>query len=195
MKLRNEAIQWQAARSEVPMCWMACSTFTAYLLLVYLKLLSVLLIIWFDNKLWILWTWKEIVLPHYIVICQEGWGKSGKSSANMVDVPADIHTKHLPNKHRSVTTSFNILGELIFLQALTFCGSMVVKALYYETRWGLYLALVFTQPLKQISTRSRKIMFLGSIVQPVHHLWGDCVDNVRSSTSHNPIGLHGLLRG
>jgi hypothetical protein len=27
------------------------------------------------------------------------------------------------------------------------------------------------------------------------HLWADCLDNVGSLTSHNPIGLHGLLRG
>jgi hypothetical protein len=121
----------------------------AYLFLVYLKLLSVLLIIWSDNKLWILWMWKEMVLPHsiyYTVVCQEGWGKSGKSSANMADVPADIHTKHLPNKHRSVTTWFNILGDLIFLQALTFCGSIVVKALCYETRWGEYIFFSLPNP-------------------------------------------------
>jgi hypothetical protein len=27
------------------------------------------------------------------------------------------------------------------------------------------------------------------------HLWTDCLDNVGSLTSHNPIGLQGLLRG
>jgi hypothetical protein len=26
-------------------------------------------------------------------------------------------------------------------------------------------------------------------------MWADCLDNVRSSTSHNPIGLHGLITG
>jgi hypothetical protein len=26
-------------------------------------------------------------------------------------------------------------------------------------------------------------------------MWTDCLENVESSTSHNPIGLHGLLRG
>jgi hypothetical protein len=30
--------------------------------------------------------------------------------------------------------------------------------------------------------------------QPCHHLWAVCLDNVGSSTPHNPIGLHGLLR-
>jgi hypothetical protein len=27
------------------------------------------------------------------------------------------------------------------------------------------------------------------------HLWADCLDNAGSLTSHNPIGLQGLLRG
>jgi hypothetical protein len=31
--------------------------------------------------------------------------------------------------------------------------------------------------------------------QPYRHLWADCLDNVGSLTSHNPIGLHGLLQG
>jgi hypothetical protein len=30
--------------------------------------------------------------------------------------------------------------------------------------------------------------------QPYRHLWADCLDNVGSLTSHNPIGLHGQLR-
>jgi hypothetical protein len=30
---------------------------------------------------------------------------------------------------------------------------------------------------------------------PYHHLWADCLDNMWSLTSHNPIGLYGLLRG
>jgi hypothetical protein len=42
-------------------------------------------------------------------------------------------------------------------------------------------------------------MFLGSKVRLVRradrHLRADCLDNVRSLTSHNPIGLQGLLQG
>jgi hypothetical protein len=29
---------------------------------------------------------------------------------------------------------------------------------------------------------------------PYRHLWADCLDNVGSLTSHNPIGLYGLLQ-
>jgi hypothetical protein len=31
--------------------------------------------------------------------------------------------------------------------------------------------------------------------QPYRHLWTDCLDNVGFLTSHNPIGLRGMLRG
>jgi hypothetical protein len=31
--------------------------------------------------------------------------------------------------------------------------------------------------------------------QPYRHLWDNCLGNVGSLTSHNPIGLHGLLQG
>jgi hypothetical protein len=43
-------------------------------------------------------------------------------------------------------------------------------------------------------------MFLGSKVRRVRRadkltaICADCLDNVGSLTSHNPIGLHGLLR-
>jgi hypothetical protein len=30
--------------------------------------------------------------------------------------------------------------------------------------------------------------------QPHRHLWADCLENVGSSMSHNPMGLHGLLQ-
>jgi hypothetical protein len=59
-------------------------------------------------------------------------------------------------------------------------------------------ALGFAQPLRGMSTRSRKIMFLGSRAWPVHradNLAADCLDNVGSLTSHNPTGLHGLPEG
>jgi hypothetical protein len=30
---------------------------------------------------------------------------------------------------------------------------------------------------------------------PYSHLWADCLENVGASTSHNPMGLYGLLHG
>jgi hypothetical protein len=48
-----------------------------------------------------------------------------------------------------------------------------------------------------MSTRNRKILFMGSevLLATYRHLWANCLDNVGSITSHNPIGLHCLLRG
>jgi hypothetical protein len=39
------------------------------------------------------------------------------------------------------------------------------------------------------------VIFLGSKARPVRRADTDCQDNVGALTSHNPIGLHGLLRG
>jgi hypothetical protein len=59
------------------------------------------------------------------------------------------------------------------------------------------MALGSTQPLTEMSTRNlpggkgrpaRK-------AQPHRHLWADCLENVGASTSHNPVGLRGLLQG
>jgi hypothetical protein len=37
--------------------------------------------------------------------------------------------------------------------------------------------------------------FLTSALYPRPQLLADCVENVGASTSHNPMGLHGLLQG
>jgi hypothetical protein len=56
----------------------------------------------------------------------------------------------------------------------------------------------FTQSLTEMSTRRLQKMFLRNKVRPVRRanefLRADCLDNVGSLTSHNPIGLHSLLR-
>jgi hypothetical protein len=55
------------------------------------------------------------------------------------------------------------------------------------------MALGSTQPLTEMSTRNLP----GGGAwgwQPHRHLWADCLENVGASTSHNPMGLHGLLR-
>jgi hypothetical protein len=71
-----------------------------------------------------------------------------------------------------------------------------------STRRIKIIALGFTQPLTEMSTRRIKIiMFLGNKVRRVHRadnltaISANCLDNVRSITSHNPIGIHDLLRG
>jgi hypothetical protein len=94
--------------------------------------------------------------------------------------------------------------------------SVLNKALCYKpegrglhTPWGEWIVSIYLilpaslgpgiySASNRNSTRSRKVMLLGSRalpVQPVRHLWADCLDNVGSLTPHNPVGLHGLLRG
>jgi hypothetical protein len=95
-------------------------------------------------------------------------------------------------------------------------GSGVVKALRYkpegrgfETQWGewllsIYLILPAALGLGVYSTsnrneyRVRNKHVSGERAQPVReadNLTAHCVDSVGSSTSHNPIGLHGMLLG
>jgi hypothetical protein len=38
-------------------------------------------------------------------------------------------------------------------------------------------------------------MFLGRVVERSRRVRADCLDNVGTSTSQNPIDLHGLFRG
>jgi hypothetical protein len=59
------------------------------------------------------------------------------------------------------------------------------------------MALGFTQPLTEMNTRNlpggkgwpaRKADDLTAICEPF------CLENMKASTSHNPMGLHGLLQ-
>jgi hypothetical protein len=59
------------------------------------------------------------------------------------------------------------------------------------------MSLESTQPLTEMSTTNLS----GGKGQPAHkadnpyrHLWADSLENVGASTSHNPMGLHGLLQ-
>jgi hypothetical protein len=59
------------------------------------------------------------------------------------------------------------------------------------------MALGWTQPLTEMSTRNlfgeqRAAGAYGW--QSQRHLWADCLENVWTSTSHNPMGLNGLLQ-
>jgi hypothetical protein len=60
------------------------------------------------------------------------------------------------------------------------------------------MALGSTQPLTEMSTRNLP----GGKGRPAReadnltpNLWGDFLENVGASTSHNPMGLHGPLQG
>jgi hypothetical protein len=60
------------------------------------------------------------------------------------------------------------------------------------------MALGLTHPLTEMSTRNLPGRYRAAGAwgcQPHRHLWADCLKNVGASTSHNSMGLHGLLQG
>jgi hypothetical protein len=59
------------------------------------------------------------------------------------------------------------------------------------------MAVWFTQSLIEMSARNLHGIKRGRRVrlQPRRHLFADYLENVGSSTSHNPIDIHGLLQG
>jgi hypothetical protein len=60
-----------------------------------------------------------------------------------------------------------------------------------------YTTLRSTQPLTEMSTRNLPGAKgrLHVRRQPHRHLWADFLDNMGASTSHNSLGLYGLLQG
>jgi hypothetical protein len=55
-------------------------------------------------------------------------------------------------------------------------------------------ALRATQPLTEMSTRDPP-GGKGRPVRKVDNLTANCLENVGASTSHKPMGLHGLVQG
>jgi hypothetical protein len=57
------------------------------------------------------------------------------------------------------------------------------------------MALGSTQPLTEMSTKNLP-GGKGRPAWPHRQLWADCLEkNVGAPTSHNPMGIHGLLNG
>jgi hypothetical protein len=110
-------------------------------------------------------------------------------------------------------------GIVQVTNSILITSSVVVEALCYkpechgfETRWSnlvfsIYLILPASLGLGVYSPSNRneyhkqKKCFWGVQrdwfvrLTTLPAFWADCLDNVGSSTSHNPIGIHGLLRG
>jgi hypothetical protein len=59
------------------------------------------------------------------------------------------------------------------------------------------MALGSTQPLTEMGTSNLPVGKgrLARKADNLRHLLADSLDNVRASTSYNPMGLHGLLQG
>jgi hypothetical protein len=56
------------------------------------------------------------------------------------------------------------------------------------------MALGLTQPLTEMSTRNLPGV-KGRPAREADNLTAICLENVGALTSHNPVGLHGLLQG
>jgi hypothetical protein len=76
----------------------------------------------------------------------------------------------------------------------------------FDSRWShdFLIDLIFpaalgsTRPPTEMSARNfpRGLEVAGAWSWQLHrHLWADCPEDMRASTSHNPMGLHGLLQG
>jgi hypothetical protein len=72
-----------------------------------------------------------------------------------------------------------------------------IKSLDFFFRWhnpsSRTMALGSTQPPTEMSTRNIPGRPARKSWQPYRHLWADCLEDVGTSTSHNPMGLHGLF--
>jgi hypothetical protein len=88
-------------------------------------------------------------------------------------------------------------------------GSGLNGSMHYQNSMSSWIEIWFLTVIPkylnrdtEMRTRNRNVIFLGSKAatgecgrQPYRHLWADCLDNVASLTSHNPIGLRVLLWG
>jgi hypothetical protein len=94
----------------------------------------------------------------------------------------------------------SVVGWGTMLQPWRIAGSIpneVIKFLNWPNPSSRTMALRSTQPLTEMSTRNlsggkgrtaRKADILIAV-------WTDCLQNMGTSKSHNPMGLHGLLQG
>jgi hypothetical protein len=93
-----------------------------------------------------------------------------------------------------------IAGWGTTLQASRWCIWFPMKSMNFSIDIILQatlMALWSTQPLTKMSTRNLpgdKQRPSVQSWQPHRHLWTECLENVGTSTSHNPMGLHGLLK-
>jgi hypothetical protein len=121
-----------------------------------------------------------------------------------------------PSRLKCLTTlSTKFLSRLGHVAVCWLRHYATMGGCWFEIWWGewmfsIYLILpatlgpgVYSASNRNEYEKQKKKMFWGSRTQPVqragwqpcHHLRADGLHNVGSSTSHNPIGLHGFLQG
>jgi hypothetical protein len=109
--------------------------------------------------------------------------------------------KHNHPQHRILTKHVNpcwvggsVVGWYIMLEA----GRSRVRFLMTSLEFSINLILpaalcpwIRIHPLTEMTTRNLP----GGKGWPHRHLWAECLENVAASTSHMPLGLHGLVQG
>jgi hypothetical protein len=111
----------------------------------------------------------------------------------------------VPNHHVSVTVGNQSTGvkQTLFFWLMHCATNRKVAGSIPDEVVGVFnlpnpssrtMALGSTQPLTEESTRNLP-GGKGRPARGADNLTTDCLENVGASTSHNPMGLHGLLQG
>jgi hypothetical protein len=121
-------------------------------------------------RYWKKWSWPNLgAIPAFA--CRN-WVKPRKAPVRITRVSAEIRTEDLSN------TS---LERHLFAFSPACSISSLPPNVTHIDYW------------RQI--RCRFLTTFNHIVSnPRRHLWADCLENVRASTSHKPTGFHGLLQ-
>jgi hypothetical protein len=92
-----------------------------------------------------------------------------------------------PSTYMHYATSRKVAGSIL---------DEVIRVFNLHNTSSRTVTLGSTQPLTEMSTRNIPGGVKGSRrvrLTTLPPFWADCLENVGTSTSHNPTGLHGLL--
>jgi hypothetical protein len=103
--------------------------------------------------------------------------------------------------HRYTSLLYSVVGSGATLQAKRSRVRFPLRSLNFyilRNHSNRIMTMGSTQPLTEMSTRNLPRVWNATGTygwQPYRHLCADCLENMEASTSHKPIGLHGLLQG
>jgi hypothetical protein len=143
-----------------------------------------------------------IILMLLVLISVRGWvnPRASYTSQDLTNVPVNIYVL----RNSKYFKYFKIFYADTWGAMLQARKSGVRDPMRSLNIFGLpnpssrIMALGFTQPLTEMSTRKSFCGYSATCVQVWHnyrHLWADFVDNVGSLIYHSPIGLLGSLQG
>jgi hypothetical protein len=121
-------------------------------------------------------------------------------SIRKYELISSTHTCKLSLVHMTLRCKWDILFQHLPVRTQESHGNLVRTASYMlnvqNTRvFSLFCRLHVVDKIWQSDYLTGTRILRAQRWQPYCHLWADCPYNVGSLTSHNPIGLHGLLWG